>query len=153
VLLTKEGDAFGRWSRAFATRTFPALIADPAAVSKIRRRADQAGRLAEVRIACLYEDLARQYYGLKPARGRLEPDGTKGLISIGAHPLYSVISGALLCMSRERFSTLGSPPSQSSNAAPPSSKARCATSGTRRGCFRTPLRCRRRCCARWAKAS
>ena len=82
-LLTKGDDPFDGWSRAFATRIFPALIAHPNDLSRID----------------LDEDLACRYYGLKPIRGRLEADGVNGLISIGAHPLYSVISGALLCMS------------------------------------------------------
>jgi hypothetical protein len=47
--------------------------------------------------AYLDDSLARQFYGLKPAG--LEPNGTEGLTSIGAHPLWSVISGALLCLS------------------------------------------------------
>ena len=65
-LLTKEGDAFGGWSRAFATRIFPALIADPVEVSRIRKLSNQAVEWRRYEIDNLDEDLARRYYGLKP---------------------------------------------------------------------------------------
>lgn len=98
-LLTGEGDAFGGWSRAFATRIFPALIADPIEISRIRKLPDQFDAWRTYEVDHVDEELACRYYGLKPIRGSLEPDDTNGLTSIGAHPLYAVISGALLCMS------------------------------------------------------
>lgn len=83
---------FEAWSRAFATRVFPALCADP---GLIRSTKDWDGYAEEH----FSESLARLYYGLKADKDTLQSDGTDGLISVGAHPLYSVISGALLCMS------------------------------------------------------
>lgn len=83
---------FEAWSRAFATRVLPALCADPA---QIRSTQDWSVYAQDH----FSEKLARQYYGLKADKTTLQADGTNGLISIGAHPHYSIISGALLCMS------------------------------------------------------
>jgi hypothetical protein len=90
--VAERPNEFEPWSRAFATRIFPALVAEPRAIDGDTDWDDYVERHLDQRLAC-------RFYGLKPVRGRLESDGTKGLISIGAHPLYSVISGALLCLS------------------------------------------------------
>jgi hypothetical protein len=107
---SEEIDRFEAWSRAFATRVYPALIADPHRILALcnlpENTADEKGQKSdkwnEYVKACLDESLVRQFYGLKnlnPNQAVLESDGTAGLTSIGAHPLHSVISGAMLCLS------------------------------------------------------
>lgn len=100
---TKEMDRFEAWSRAFATRIYPALVADPQKIRDICRlpEDEQHGEWKKYveNEAYLDTTLARRFYGLKEGSTGLESDGTAGLTSIGAHPLYSVISGALLCLS------------------------------------------------------
>jgi hypothetical protein len=91
-------EAFDAWSGAFATRVFPALIADPQKIRETCEKKDQALWRKYID-EHLDEDLACRYYGLKPIVGKLEADDLNGLISVGAHPLHAVISGALLCLS------------------------------------------------------
>jgi hypothetical protein len=96
---TDEMDRFEAWSRAFATRIYPALLAYPdrvRAICGMPETSQQAAWDDYFRIA-LDDALARRFYGLKPVG--LEANGTEGLTSIGAHPLWAVISGALLCLS------------------------------------------------------
>jgi hypothetical protein len=100
-------DDFEAWSRAFATRLYPALIADPNKIRWISALAD--GTLEEKARKNDQWDtyvrrhvdaaLARRFYGLTADPTKLEPEGLEGITSVGAHPLYSVISGALLCLS------------------------------------------------------
>lgn len=91
-------DNFEAWSRAFATRIHPALLVNP---DKIKEAYDLKNKQRDIWDEyvenALDESIARQYYGLK-ADG-LEADQCKGLTEIGAHPLYAVISGSLLCLS------------------------------------------------------
>lgn len=91
---------FDAWSGAFATRIFPALIASPRTVERICTSKRDRNKLWK-QYAAKYLDpaLACRYYGLKPITDRLEADDRNGLISVGAHPLHAVISGALLCLS------------------------------------------------------
>jgi len=110
----KRGDRFEAWSRAFATRVFPALKADPKSINEIccLSKAKRGNRLKPTRLKQLQnkewdkyvkknldQDFAKQFYGLKDNETKLETHPTGGLASIGAHPLYAVISGALLCLS------------------------------------------------------
>jgi hypothetical protein len=95
--------SFEIWSRAFATRIYPALVADP---DDMRDIPGGDGEEASKRWGAyvndehhLNEELACRFYGLRRDEGRLSADGTAGVASVGAHPLYSVISGALLCLS------------------------------------------------------
>lgn len=100
-------DPFEAWGRAFATRVYPVLIADPVELRRISDLPEgtdeemgwKNGEWNRYVATNLEPTLARRFYGLAPIAGRLEPVGTSGLTSIGAHPLYSVISGALLCLS------------------------------------------------------
>jgi len=105
-----EIDRFEAWSRAFATRIYPALIADPHQILGIcglsekteDERKQKSQKWNEYVKGCLDESLARQFYGLKEPdvnHASLQSNGTTGLTSIGAHPLHSVISGAMLCLS------------------------------------------------------
>jgi len=100
-------DAFEAWSRAFATRVYPALVADPRSVRSIcqmpvstaAEKSDKARRWSEYVTKYIDEDLAREFYGISLEPGKVAVLGESGLTSIGAHPLYGVISGALLCLS------------------------------------------------------
>lgn len=94
-----EVDRFKAWSRAFATRIYPALVADQNEIAEVCAQPQgQQDWGAYVR-SYLDEGLAKQFYGLSNDLAALEIDGTEGLTSIGAHPLFAVISGALLCLS------------------------------------------------------
>ncbi|MFH2057143.1 MAG: hypothetical protein ABIJ61_14390, partial [bacterium] len=93
-----EMDRFEAWSRAFATRVYPAIIADPAEISRISSLDEKQDWDSYV-ASHLDEELAKKFYGLKSDLSTLEVEGTDGLTSIGAHPLFAVISGALLCLS------------------------------------------------------
>jgi hypothetical protein len=100
---SKETGGFEAWSRAFATRIYPALVADPKEVCRIAAdgAAGEKG-LWEKYVRDkrhLNDDLACEFFGLRRVGTELVVDGTRGLASVGAHPLYAVISGALLCLS------------------------------------------------------
>lgn len=95
---------FEAWGRAFATRIYPALVADPGKLLAIEQRERATGgprkqEWEDYAESHVDEDLAGVFYGLTRNRQRLQTVGIKGLASIGAHPLYAVISGALLCLS------------------------------------------------------
>lgn len=99
----KGVSGFESWSRAFATRIYPALLADVNDISDIVNSADANPNDRWVDYVNderhWNEALACRFYGVRKAGTRLEADGTSGLASVGAHPLYAVISGALLCLS------------------------------------------------------
>jgi hypothetical protein len=97
---------FEQWSGAFATRVFPALPVVPDLLEKFHPgstsevEADSAGKpytWDQYAVEAFNEPLARRFYGL--AATGITSDGVRGIGKIGAHPLVSVISGALLCMS------------------------------------------------------
>ncbi len=94
-------DTFEAWGRAFATRIYPALIADPEEIGRIcampQERQSQAWN--DYVRQFLDDGFARKFYGLRDIPGILETDGTTGLTGIGAHAIFSVISGAMLCLS------------------------------------------------------
>jgi hypothetical protein len=94
-------DRFEAWSQAFATRVYPALTADPHAVRGIcERPSEERDALWNTYVTRhLNESLVRRYYGLKDDPASLQVEGTSGLTSVGAHPIFAVISGALLCLS------------------------------------------------------
>jgi hypothetical protein len=101
--LKQREHSFDSWSRAFATRPYPALIADVEVINSIigLDPEEQTSEWNKYVRSHVDDDLARQFYGLKPVMSEsdIQPDGVEGLTSIGAHPLFSVISGALLCLS------------------------------------------------------
>ena len=96
-----QKDPFEAWSRAFATRIYPALKADPEAIKRISSRpaAERNKEWNDYVGTYLDECLVRKFYGLTDNREKLETTPLEGLASIGAHPIYAVISGALLCLS------------------------------------------------------
>lgn len=98
---SKRQDRFAAWSRAFPTRVFPAIVADPVEIVDIVNRgdADQNETWQQYLKENFDERLARRFYGLKSAFGTLVFKPLEGISAVGAHPLYAVISGALLCLS------------------------------------------------------
>jgi hypothetical protein len=89
--ITEPTDGLGkfeRWSRAFATRVYPALIATPSAV-------DSDIDLDQ----CVDEGLLKRFYGIDESAVTGRSVEVKGLAEVGAHPFYAVVSGALLCLS------------------------------------------------------
>lgn len=96
-----QQDPFEAWSRAFATRIYPALKADKEEIKRIYSlpAAEQDEQWNNYVGTHLDEKLVRQFYGLTDNREKLEAIPLEGLTSIGAHPLHAVISGALLCLS------------------------------------------------------
>jgi hypothetical protein len=97
-----EPDRFKAWSRAFATRVYPALVVDPEKIKQVCRKKKKKNKERawdEYVTTHLDEDLAKQFYGLGGDLGALKVNDDKGITLIGAHPLFAVISGALLCLS------------------------------------------------------
>ena len=86
-------DKFLSWSRAFATRLFPALPVVPELLDKVGTEYTWDDYANEV----FSESLARKFYGL--SRAGLKCDRVAGIGRIGGHPTVSVISGAMLCLS------------------------------------------------------
>jgi len=98
----KDHDLFDAWSKAFATRVYPTLLVDAEEIQRIQsitEKREQNKAWNDYVNKNLDERITKQFYGLKGKKLTLEPDRTKGITSIGAHPYYSVISGALLCLS------------------------------------------------------
>ncbi|MEK7995904.1 MAG: hypothetical protein AAB403_19060 [Planctomycetota bacterium] len=110
LLGLKKANQFEAWGWAFATRVHPALIVDVAEIKRIcglpkKKITGEPNETIETQndawtayaINNLDERLVRQYYGL--CDEGLNVDGTHGLMTIGAHPSFAVISGAFLCLS------------------------------------------------------
>jgi len=102
----KASDAFEAWGWAFATRVHPALTVDLPEIKRICRLPDKKQKPDDVTkndawkiyaATHLDEKLVRAYYGLG-ATG-LDVDSQHGLMTVGAHPAFAVISGAFLCLS------------------------------------------------------
>jgi hypothetical protein len=89
------------WSRAFATRVYPAVIADRVEISDICHLPpdEQEAAWQDYLERHLDLRLVRRFYGLKSRLEQLACHRQEGLPAIGAHPLFAVISGALLCLS------------------------------------------------------
>lgn len=94
-------DLFEAWSRAFATRVYPALVADPIAIGDVfAQPSEQHDNAWNTYLQeHLDEPLVKRFFGIRESESNLEPDGTNGLTAIGAHPFYAVVSGALFCLS------------------------------------------------------
>jgi hypothetical protein len=109
VKLSDDDDPFEAWSGAFATRVYPALLADRDEIYRIcSLTPEQQDVEWDLYVMTHVDpDLAKKFYGLRPSPG-IQADGTSGLTSVGAHPVHSVISGALLCLSEGAI--LGLPP-------------------------------------------
>lgn len=94
-----EPDRFKAWSRAFATRVYPALAVDSEAIREECRKKEEDQNWNRYLEANLDENLAKRFYGLENDLKTLKVRRNGGLAQIGAHPLFAVISGALLCLS------------------------------------------------------
>jgi hypothetical protein len=92
---------FDVWSRAFATRVHPALVVDSDGIRDVCLKTPEEQDDAWQQYANKHfdEGFARKFYGLTEEKSRLRTDFGEGLASVGAHPQYAVISGALLCLS------------------------------------------------------
>jgi len=94
----ENSKSFEAWRGAFATRVFPALPIVPEEICKVEggkgKKQYTWERYAENVFDCA---LARKFYGL--ASNDLATEDVAGIGKIGAHPIASVISGAMLCLS------------------------------------------------------
>lgn len=86
---------FSTWSRAFATRVFPALPIRKDLLDRVR---GEGGGYTwhNYTTDSFSPTLARKFYGLD---SDLKTSRLEGIGKIGAHPLTSVISGAMLYLS------------------------------------------------------
>lgn len=82
------------WRGAFATRVFPALPVEPDEIKKVDAGLCTWEQYAET---VFDHTLARKFYGLDSSG--LTTSTVAGIGAIGAHPIVSVISGAMLCLS------------------------------------------------------
>lgn len=86
------------WRGAFATRIFPALPIEPEKINKLGSGYGERKYTWESYAEDVFDAaLARKFYGL--AEKDLVTEGISGIGKIGAHPMSSVISGAMLCLS------------------------------------------------------
>ncbi|OLE44934.1 MAG: hypothetical protein AUI36_23040 [Cyanobacteria bacterium 13_1_40CM_2_61_4] len=90
------------WSQAFATRVFPALIANETwinealdDIAKKRKSVDKAW--TDYATKSFRPSLARQFFGF--GNEGFKTSKVSGIGTIGAHPMASVISGAMLYLS------------------------------------------------------
>jgi hypothetical protein len=98
IISSQEDSTFSGWSRAFATRVFPALPVRRTEVAKVGTDQNGSPYTWDTYAAKVFdEQLARRFYGLRSTS--LATDGVTGIGRIGAHPTASVISGAMLCLS------------------------------------------------------
>jgi hypothetical protein len=86
---------FSTWSRAFATRVFPALPVKKDLLKKVRSREDKY-TWHKYATDSFSQSLAKKFYGFD---NDLNSSIIEGIGKIGAHPLTSVISGAMLYLS------------------------------------------------------
>lgn len=100
LLLRKAAEArdFNAWSRAFATRVFPAI---PLRKAQLRKINSKKGPKPVYTWQDYAQDwfspsLAYKFFGLDD---QLKNKTLSGIGKIGAHPISSVISGAMLCLS------------------------------------------------------
>ena len=82
------------WRGAFATRIFPALSVVPDQIEEVGKDGHTWEEYAE---NVFDSTLARKFYGL--AEDDLISEGVTGIGKVGAHPITSIISGAMLCLS------------------------------------------------------
>jgi hypothetical protein len=97
-----EADKFHTWTSAFATRVFPALLVKNELMEDAIK-AIRTGEKSEADAWDLYAtqafspSLARKFFGFD-SHG-FKTSQVKGIGKIGAHPMASVISGAMLYLS------------------------------------------------------
>ena len=90
----ESSTSLAAWRGAFATRIFPALPVVPQEIGRVGMEGYTWERYAET---VFDSTLARRFYGL--AGNDLVTEGVTGIGKIGAHPIASIISGAMLCLS------------------------------------------------------
>lgn len=101
LLDPKEANKFRTWSRAFATRVYPALpikkeLMDTT-LESIRQNAPVDEAWDSYAKESFNQSLARKFFGLDS--DDIKTSEVRGIGKIGAHPLTSVISGAMLYLS------------------------------------------------------
>ncbi len=97
-LMSSSTSGFSSWSRAFATRIFPALPVIPEEIANVGTKQDDREYTWETYANKVFDSsLARKFYGLRG--DSLITEGVTGIGKFGAHPIASVISGAMLCLS------------------------------------------------------
>lgn len=95
---TRNG--FETWSQAFATRIYPALVVDQKQIGNLQINQNETEQAWNYYAEEHFDEkFTRQFYGFRKYGSQYVTNWKTGLASIGAHPLYSVISGALLCLS------------------------------------------------------
>lgn len=96
-----EANKFHTWSRAFATRVYPALTVRKdlmdEALESIQLGESVADAWDSYADKSFNQSLARRFFGLE-SEG-IKTSEVKGIGKIGAHPMASVISGAMLYLS------------------------------------------------------
>lgn len=94
-------DSFKAWSGAFATRVYPAVIADTARIDAIFEQTEDDPQSSWERYLLEHTDdtLALRFFGLKRKPTGVVADGLTGIARFGAPPLNAVTSGALLAIS------------------------------------------------------
>ncbi len=88
-------NSFSAWSRAFATRVFPALPVKKELLERVRS-ADEKYTWDDYARNSFSRSLARKFYGFD---NDLKISKIEGIGQIGANPLSAVISGAMLYLS------------------------------------------------------
>jgi hypothetical protein len=94
----ENSTSLAAWRGALATRVFPALPVVPDEIKRVRRLEGKEQYTWERYAETVFDSaLARKFYGL--AENDLVTEGVAGIGKIGAHPIASVVSGAMLCLS------------------------------------------------------
>jgi hypothetical protein len=97
-----KADELQVWSQAFATRVFPALIANETWINEAldniaKKRMSVDGAWSDYATKSFRPSLARKFFGF--GYEGFKTSRVSGIGTIGAHPMASVISGAMLYMS------------------------------------------------------
>lgn len=89
---------FSTWNRAFAIRVFPALPIRVDLITKVRSKKGNNANYdwQKYAINSFSPSLARKFFGLDEDR---KVSTKEGIAKVGAHPVASVISGAMLYLS------------------------------------------------------
>jgi hypothetical protein len=97
LLDPKAAGEFQTWGRAFATRVFPALPVTKALIRRVRKAKPPGDTWDKYANDSFSPALARRFFGFEG--DRFEVSRTHGVGLVGAHPMASVISGAMLYLS------------------------------------------------------
>jgi len=95
--LAKKDEIFSKWSRAFATRVFPALPVRRDLIARLKsKKAKSKYTWQDYAVESFSQSLAHKFFGLDENHKVSTKDG---IGRIGAHPTAAVISGAMLYLS------------------------------------------------------